>query len=138
MWRLALGVVLVIVILWMLKRRSGYSKPKYSDMMNADELSAEFNKAAGEMSAEMEIKKRLPGNESKTAELEAEQKAEYDTLEKEYNLYKASLVKPAEPINNQSAAPAPADVPSPEVNVLPVSTTSETQPVSPPAEISPA
>jgi len=77
MWRLALGLVLAIVILWMLfKRKSGYKAPVYTEYMNSDELSAEFNKAAGDMSAEMIIVKGIPGNESKVAEFEQKEKNE--------------------------------------------------------------
>jgi hypothetical protein len=139
MWRLALGVVLAIVILWMLlKRKSSYKPPEYKPEMTVDELSAEFNKSAGDMTAEMEVLKMIPGNESKVAEFDQKAKEEYDKLNKEFELWKAKTVEAAPPMNEQPPAPAPAEVPSPVVNVLPVPTTSETQTVSPPAEISPA
>jgi hypothetical protein len=139
MWRLALGLVLAVILLWMLfKRKSGYKPPVYTEFMNTDELNAEFNKAAGDMTAEMAIVKAVPGNESKSAEFDQKATEEYDKLNKEFELWKAKTVEAAPPMNEQPPAPAPAEVPSPVVNVLPVPTTTETQPVSPPSEISPA
>ena len=139
MWRLALGLVLAMILLWMLfKRKSGYKPAEYKPEMTVDELSAEFNKSAGDMTAEMEVLKMIPGNESKIAEFDQKAKEEYEKLNKEFELWKAKAVQAAAPMNEQPPAPAPAEVPSPVVNVLPVPTTTETQPVSPPAEISPA
>jgi len=139
MWRLALGLVLAVILLWMLfKRKSGYKTPEYKPEMTVDELSAEFNKSAGDMTAEMEVLKMIPGNESKVAEFDQKAKEEYDKLNKEFELWKAKTVQAAPPMNEQPPAPAPAEVPRPVVNVLPVPTTTETQQVSPPAEISPA
>jgi len=139
MWRLALGLVLAVILLWMLfKRKSGYKPPVYTEFMNSEELSAEFNKAAADMSAEMIIVKGIPGNESKVNEFEQKEKEEYDKLNKEFELWKAKTVQAAAPMNEQPPAPAPAEVPSPVVNVLPVPTTAEIQQVSPPGQISPA
>lgn len=139
MWRLALGLVLAVILLWLLfKRKSGYKPAEYKPEMTVDELSAEFNKSAGDMTAEIEVLKMIPGNESKIAEFDQKAKEEYDKLNKEFELWKAKTVQAAPPMNEQPPAPAPAEVPSPVVNVLPVPTTTETQPVSPPAEISPA
>lgn len=141
MWRLALGVVLALLLLWMIFKRKGkssYKPPLYQPTMTEDELNVEFNKSASDLTAEMEVTKLLPGNESKAAEFDQKAKEEYDKLNKEFELWKAKTVEAAPPMNEQPPAPAPAEVPSPVVNVLPVPTTSETQTVSPPAEISPA
>jgi hypothetical protein len=139
MWRLALGLVLAVILLWMLfRRKSGYKPPLYQPTMTVDELNVEFNKSASDLTAEMEVLKLLPGNESKGAEFDQKAKEEYDKLNREFELWKAKTVEAAPPMNEQPPAPAPAEVPSPVVNVLPVSTSAETQQVSPPAEISPA
>jgi hypothetical protein len=139
MWRLALGLVLAIVILWMLfKRKSGYKPAEYKPEMDQAEVAAEFNKVASEMTAEYEVLKFIPGNESKVAEFDEKIAAEYSKLSKEFELWKAKTVEAAPPMNEQPPAPAPAQVPSPVVKVLPEPTTTEIQQVSPPAEISPA
>ena len=56
MWRLALGLVLAVILLWMIFRRkskSSYKPAEYKPEMNIEELSTEFNKTAGEMEAEI-------------------------------------------------------------------------------------
>lgn len=141
MWRLALGVVLALLILWTIFKRKGKSSYKpavYTDSMTTEEMSVEFNKSASDLTAEIEVLKMIPGNESKIAEFDQKAKEEYDKLNKEFELQKMKALDAAPPMNEQPPAPAPAEVPSPVVNVLPVPTTSETQMVSPPAEISPA
>jgi hypothetical protein len=90
------------------------------------------------MTAEYEVLKFIPGNESKVAEFDEKIAAEYSKLSKEFELWKAKTVEAAPPMNEQPPAPAPAQVPSPVVKVLPEPTTTEIQQVSPPAEISPA
>ena len=141
MWRLALGLVLAVILLWMIFRRkskSSYKPAEYKPEMNIEELSTEFNKTAGEMEAEMLILKSIPGNESKEGEFEQKTAAEYSKLNKEFEMWKAKAIDAAPPMNEQPPGPAPAEVPSPVVNVLPENTTTDIQQVSPPAEISPA
>lgn len=141
MWRLALGVVLALLLLWMIFKRKGkssYKPPLYQPTMTVDELNVEFNKSASDLTAEMEVIKLLPGNESKGAEFDQKTNEEYAKLNKEFEMWMAKKVEAAPPMNEQPPGPAPAEMPSPVVKVLPEPTTSETQQVSPPAEISPA
>lgn len=137
MWRLAVGALIVVLVYWLFfRRKSSYKPPVYTETMSEEEMSKEFNRAAGEMSAEMVIKKHLPGNEGKEAEIDQENQVEYEKLNKEFEAQKAKLAKAAEPLTEQAPAPAPPPTPSPVVNVPPEPQTAETQPVSPPAPVS--
>lgn len=134
MWRLLVGALIVVTIWWLFfRRKSGYKPAVYTDEMTGEDMSKEFNRTAGEMYAEMEIKKAMP--DANVEEVQAAQKAEYDKLNKEFELQKAKLTKAAETLTEQSAAPAPPPTPSPVVNVPPQPQTSEVQVVSPPAPV---
>jgi hypothetical protein len=134
MWRLLVGALIAVTIWWLfLRRKSGYKPPVYTDTMNVEDISNEFNRAAGEMTAEQTLKKNMP--DANSDQVEAETQAEFSKLNKEFEAQKAKITKPAEPLTEQSAAPAPPQTPSPVVNVMPEPETSEVQVVSPPAQV---
>lgn len=134
MWRLLVGALIAVTIWWLfLRRKSGYKPPEYKDGMSEEDMSKVFNLAASEMTAEMEVKKLVTGANSD--EIDAKKRVEYDKLNKQFEALKAKLTMPAEPLAEQSAAPAPPQMPSPVVNVPPEHQTSEVQVVSPPAPV---
>lgn len=101
--------------------------------MTPEEANKEFNKAANEMTAEQELKKFGPDADKE--QIDAETKEEYDRLAKELAAHNAKFTKPAEPLAEQSSAPAPPETPSPVVNVAPEPQTSEVQVAGSPAPV---